>query len=105
MKLRNAAPFLALLAASVAAAPAMPTDTARPPAGSYGFNWLDPDSECREITEADLEKVASCEANDNAFGLSLHSHACKVDADTELMIYADAAQCQEALETMQANGP
>jgi hypothetical protein len=91
--------MIVLVASGVAAADGMP------PPGSYGFNWLEPEGECREITEADLAKVTSCEASDNAFGLSLDSHMCKVDDHTEWMVYATAAQCQEALETMQANGP
>jgi hypothetical protein len=92
--------FLLLTFSAVAAA-----DTVPPP-GSYAFNWLDPEgAECSALTEADLAKVTSCEASDNAFGLSLESHACKVDENTELMVYATADQCQEALETMQANGP
>jgi hypothetical protein len=91
---------LLLLAAS-----ATPSPEPEPAPGSFGFNWLEPASECREITAADIATFKRCEASANAFGLDLASHACKVDADTEFMVYATADECQQALETMQANGP
>ena len=75
-----------------------------PPAGSYGFNWLDPKSQCRKLTDKDLAKVSKCTVTANAFGLDLESHACRVSAHVELIIYKTAPQCQQALETMQANG-
>ena len=75
-----------------------------PPAGSYGFNWLDPESQCRKLTDKDLAKVSKCTVTANAFGLDLQSHACRVSAHVELIVYRTAAQCQQALETMQANG-
>ena len=77
----------------------------RPKAGSYGFNWLDPDSQCKKLSDKDLKKAPKCTVTDNAFGLDLKSHACKIDKDVELIVYETAAQCQQALETMQANGP
>jgi hypothetical protein len=87
------------------AAASVPAADRVPPPGSYAFNWLDPDSQCKALTDEDLARITSCEPNDNAFGLSLPSLACKVDPDTELMVYTTEARCQEALETMQANGP
>ena len=99
MTLRSAAALIVLFATGLVTA----SDSSLPPAGSYGFNWLDPASECREITAADIAKFKHCEASTNAIGQDLPAHACKVDADTEIMVYASAAQCQEALETMQAN--
>jgi hypothetical protein len=63
-----------------------------PKPGSYGFNWLDAGSQCKKLTAKDLAAVKSCTVSTNAFGLELKSHACT------------AAHCQEALETMQANG-
>jgi len=101
MTLRSMAALSTLLAAGLVTA----SDSTLPPAGSYGFNWLDPASQCREISAADIAKFKHCEASTNAFGLDLPSRACKVDADTEFMVYATAADCQQALETMQANGP
>ena len=93
-------PALILLAASVAtAADRMPQP------GSHGFNWLDAESHCKKLTRKDLAPVSNCTISTNAFGLQLKSHVCKVNSHIELMVYKTAAQCQEALETMQANGP
>jgi len=75
-----------------------------PPVGSYGFNWLDPNSQCKKLTAEDLAKVSKCTVTANAFGLDLESHSCRVSAHVELLVYKTAAQCQQALETMQANG-
>jgi hypothetical protein len=91
---------LILPAASVAtAADRMPQP------GSYGFNWLDAGSHCKKLTAKDLAAVSKCTISTNAFGLQIQSHACMVNKHVELMVYKTAAQCQEALETMQANGP
>lgn len=91
---------LALLAAA-----ATPAADRLPKAGSYGFNWLDPEhSQCKPLTKADLASFKECEVSSNAFGLELPSHMCKVDEHTEMVVYADAEQCQQAFETMQANG-
>lgn len=80
--------------------------TSLPPPGSYGFNWLDAEvSHCRKLTDTDLSSVRECTISHNAFGLELESHACKVDAHIELMVYKTLTQCQQALEPMQANGP
>jgi hypothetical protein len=105
MKLRRVATLCAFLAAGVPSASGNPTDPNLPLPGSHGFNWLDPESQCREISEKDIARSRSCEVSDNGFGLDLKSHKCTVDEDTELMVYATAADCQQALETMQANGP
>ncbi len=76
-----------------------------PQPGSYAFNWLDADSHCNMLTQKDLAQVKSCTASTNAFGLEMSSHVCKVSARIELMVYETQTQCQEALATMQANGP
>ena len=76
-----------------------------PEPGSYGFNWLDTESHCKKLTVKDLAPVKSCTISTNAFGLQLNSHVCKINSRTELMVYKTAAECNEALETMQANGP
>jgi hypothetical protein len=75
------------------------------PIGSYGFNWLDAASHCHKLTARDLAPAQKCTRSTHAFGLQLESLACKVNADTELLVYRTATQCQQALETMQANGP
>ena len=92
-------PVILLTASGVTAADRMPL------LGSYGFNWLDPESRCKKLTELDLAPISKCTDSTNAFGLRLSSHVCRVNAHVELMVYKTAAQCQEALETMQANGP
>jgi hypothetical protein len=76
-----------------------------PPPGSYGFNWLDANCHCAKLTDKDLAQAKDCTRSNNAFGLRLDSLVCKINARTELMVYKTQAQCQEALETMQANGP
>jgi hypothetical protein len=91
--------FALLAAASTPAADALPK------AGSFGFNWLDPaTSACKEVTAKEIATFKECTVSDNAFGLELRSHACKVDERTEIIVYANAEQCQQGLETMQANG-
>jgi len=76
-----------------------------PQPGSFGFNWLDPQSRCRKLTVKDLAPVSKCIISTNAFGLRSKPYACKVNTHVELMVYPTAAECREALETMQANGP
>ena len=92
-------PLILLAASAVDAADRVP------PPGSYGFNWLDANSHCRKLTDKDMASVSKCTVSTNAFGLELKSHVCKVNSHVELMVYKTAAQCKEALETMQANGP
>jgi hypothetical protein len=89
----------------LAAAGATASD-ARPKPGSYGFDWLHPESaECREMTAKDIAAMKACVDSANAFGLDIPSKACRVDEEVELIVYDTAAQCQEGLETMQANAP
>jgi hypothetical protein len=90
--------FALLLAAASTSA-----TTPKPKAGSYGFNWFDPGSKCRKISAKELAPL-KCEVTENAFGLELKSHTCKVNAKVELVIYDTAEHCQVAWETMQANG-
>ena len=80
------------------------TADGKPAPGSHGFNWLDPESPCKEITADDVATMTECRVEANAFGLSLEARACKVDEKVEYIVYATAEQCQEAHETMQANG-
>jgi hypothetical protein len=96
---------LFLVAAAANASPAAaPKPAPVPKAGHFAFNWLKPDRNCVQLTAKDVAKLHKCEATDNAFGLSTKSLMCKIDSHTELVVYETAAQCQEALETMQANG-
>ena len=91
---------LVLLAAAGSASESFPE------AGSYGFNWLDPENAtCRALTDEDIAAMRSCAASANAFGIDLPSKACRVDDKVELIVYDTAEHCQEGLETMQANAP
>ena len=78
-----------------------------PVSGSYGFDWLAPDSaKCMRIAEADAKQFKVCEFHTSgAFGLDLAYHACPTAKRGELLIFKSQAACQEALETMQANAP
>ena len=99
MIVKLAFPLLLLASAGIGAA-----DSSKPKPGSYGFNWLDAKSTCRQFSAKDLEKVSKCSVSPNAFGLDVKSHQCKVSAKVEWVIYETKAQCQEALETSEANG-
>jgi len=77
-----------------------------PKPGSYGFNWLAPETaECRKLTEKDIKAMKSCADSANAFGIDVPSKACRVSKKVELIVYETRMQCQEGLETMQANAP
>lgn len=93
---------LSLLLVAASGIPA--ADPALPKPGSFGFNWLDANSQCKKLTAKDLAALSKCEVSTNGFGLELKSHMCKVSNRVELVIYETAEQCQVALETMQANG-
>jgi len=75
--------------------------------GGFGFNWLEPDTaQCARIAAADSKRFTQCEYHaSGAFGLPLAYHTCTTTRDGEYLVFKSAAQCQEALETMQANGP
>jgi hypothetical protein len=70
----------------------------------FGFDWLAPESaRCVRITDA--KKLGVCEFNKTgAFGLSFRYHSC-ANKGKEILVFQTADQCQEALETMQANAP
>jgi hypothetical protein len=96
---------IALSLVLAAAAGAKSSDS-MPKPGSYGFDWLSPESaECRELTDKDIAGMKECTDSANAFGLDVPSKACRVDDKVELIVYETAAQCQEGLETMRANAP
>lgn len=93
--------MLSLLLASTAATSAAVT---KPKPGTWGFNWLAPESPCKKMTAKELTPIKSCEASPNAFGIDLKSQQCKVSDDVEWVIYDTKEHCQQAWETMQANG-
>lgn len=78
-----------------------------PVVGGYGFDWLQPSTtSCRRITAADRSRFRSCvfRPSGNAFGLPLPYQECTISAHSQVLIYASPALCQEAFDTMQANG-
>jgi hypothetical protein len=85
----------------------MAAEAAFPVAGSYGFDWLTPDSaKCVRIAEVDAKQFKVCEFHTSgAFGLDLAYHVCPTAKRGEFLVFKSQAACQEALETMQANAP
>lgn len=76
-----------------------------PTPDSYGFNWLQPNSQCKKISAKEMEKFKTCHVETHTFGLNISAYQCNTSTKKELIIYKTAAQCQQALETMQANAP
>jgi len=78
-----------------------------PIVGSYGFDWLKPQStRCTQIMAKKATKFKHCNCSkDYAFGLDLFAYSCKVNARSEYILLKTKSQCQEAFETMQANAP
>lgn len=77
-----------------------------PPAGSYGFDWLDPlSAQCRQITGADIRSFKSCyfEKEGGSFGLEYPYYSCRVNDEIEFVVYLSESACIEAKETMDAN--
>ncbi|NSL55797.1 hypothetical protein [Uliginosibacterium aquaticum] len=100
--LKSGVAWLLLMGAQVAAAEALPSP------GQYGFDWLKPETtRCVAIKPALIARFKHCSPADvsNAFGLDFPGRACRVSPQSEYMVYATRKQCQEALETMQANAP
>lgn len=98
--------FLALLALFVLGA-ATAWGREVPVVGGYGFDWLQPTTtRCRRITAADQSHFRSCmfRPSGHAFGLAFPYQECSISAHSQMLIYASPAVCQEAFETMQANG-
>ena len=76
-------------------------------AEGFGFDWLAPDSaRCARVATTDSRQLVACTFHDSgAFGLSLAYFACPIKKGSELLVFKSSAECQEALETMQANAP
>lgn len=84
------------------------TQPDRPLPGSYGFDWLHPESaKCEKITRRKLKKMKVCDAHPKggSFALEYSYHACRMNGSIEYLIYETKAVCQEAKETMDANAP
>jgi hypothetical protein len=74
----------------------------------YGFDWHKPQSaKCREITQQIVKNFKSCEPKKSrgAFGLDMPYRICATTANGEYLIYENKKNCQQALETMEANAP
>jgi len=92
-----------LIALLLVTVPAVAEDNAPAP-GSFGFNWLAPESaSCKKLSAKDLPNTSVCRFEIDVFNLP--GHVCKVNEHVELMVYKTATQCQEALEVMEANAP
>ncbi|MET7015035.1 hypothetical protein [Uliginosibacterium flavum] len=77
-----------------------------PPASSYGFDWLKPNStRCAVLQPKLSSRFKSCQREENPFGLTMKAWVCRVNDRSEYFFFATWAQCQEAFETMQANAP
>lgn len=90
-----------LLANSAMAAPAVPA------VNSYAFDWLDPEhTRCKKLTEPEVSKMAGkCNTKSNGFGEHKPTHQCRLSSRKEIFVYATQRECQNELETMQANAP
>lgn len=89
------------------AAPGALAQDAFPVAGSYGFDWHQPDSAaCNEVTQTQEKRFKPCAFHTSgAFGLPLAFYTCRLPHGGELMSFRTKSDCQEALETMNANAP
>jgi hypothetical protein len=72
----------------------------------FGFDWHAPETaSCMSMADRQPISFEQCEFHaSGAFGLSLAYHACPMEGG-ELLIFASAADCDEALATMEANAP
>ena len=79
---------------------------ATPAAGSFGFDWLRPESaRCHTISESLLKRFRRCEYRSGAFGLSDPLHVCRISERSEYMIFETKSACANNLATMKANAP
>ena len=81
--------------------------TKGPAVGTFGFDWLRPNSaRCQPVAEPLLKRFRQCEyRSTGAFGLSDPVHVCRVDERSEYMVFATKTACDNNLETMKANAP
>lgn len=78
-----------------------------PVAGGHGFDWHRPRSaRCLPVDAPRAQALQPCEFHAiGAFGLALAYHACRGGRGGEVLVFRNAAECREALETMKANAP
>jgi hypothetical protein len=97
-------PFL--VAATIVALPCVAAPPA-PDAGSFGFDWLKPNTaKCVALPEAAMKDFRSCVYNaDGTFGLRDPAFACRKNEKSEYLFYESKAACVRNFETMEANAP
>ncbi len=95
-----------IVAPAVMAAPCL-SRAKGPAAGSFGFDWLQPNSAtCSQVQTDTIRTFRSCAHQpDGTFGLKDPAYVCRIGPRSELMIYADKATCERNLDVMQSNGP
>ncbi|MES3022376.1 MAG: hypothetical protein V4857_12425 [Pseudomonadota bacterium] len=95
--------FALLVSSALAAAPAPKL----PAPGSIGFDWTGSKKpRCALIPKEMMSRFQRCEFTPSgAFGLADPVHACRLNKDSEYMVFANKAACVKNLKIMQANGP
>lgn len=75
--------------------------------GGFGFDWYKPiQATCKKMTANSTQTLTQCAFKDSgAFGLPLSYYACPLKGKGEVLVFKNKKQCQEAIETMRANGP
>ena len=95
------------LSAMVALAAGVPCMAASaPPAGSYGFDSLQPGTaKCAKLDAPQIARLSQCSfAKSNSFGDDREGWSCHVGKRAGFMAYAKKADCEAELELERANG-
>lgn len=99
--------MLHLLAVSLLTASSVhAASNATPPAGSYGFDSLKPETTtCAKLDAAQIGKLSDCSfGKDNSFGDDREGWSCRVGKRTGFMVYRTLADCKAELDLERANG-
>ncbi len=77
-----------------------------PPAGSYGFDQMKPETtHCAKLAAAQIAKFKNCTySKSNNFGDGRAGYACEVNSHSAFMAYKTLADCKAELELERANG-
>ncbi len=80
--------------------PAIPQD-------AFGFDWLKPESaKCEQISQSLHNTFGDClYQSDGAFGLNDPIFKCRINDQSEFLVFEDKSACERNLETMLANAP
>jgi hypothetical protein len=74
--------------------------------GKYGFDWLHPENAtCTRVSEPEIKTFKTCAPATTGSFTGKTGHVVCQRKDGEFLIYETKTQCQEELETMQANAP